>query len=156
MKHLFAMVLMIVPALAQADFSLSDMVGSWSGSGTYYEKPSRAKMQCRLTITGGDAKVTLSGRCGSSLGSETMKLDFIRQAGGKVVVQAAPGAPKKDSDIGQLSGRISGNFLIVSGSASDESVTIQFEKKSAGSLHFVTERIWEANSGQSSVMLTRR
>ncbi|MDJ0823069.1 MAG: hypothetical protein QNJ09_14825 [Paracoccaceae bacterium] len=156
MKHLLLTLFLMLPAAAQAEFKLSDMVGNWSGSGQYYEKPTRAKMQCRLTITGGDAKVTLSGRCGSTLGSETMKLDFIRQGGGSVIVRNAPGAPRNTTDIGQLTGRMSGNFLVVSGSAGPDAVTIQFEKKADGQLHFVTDRKWKENSGQSSVMLVRR
>ena len=105
MIRLAIILLLLSGAAARAEFSLADMVGTWAGSGVYKENLSQAKVRCQLAVTGGAGKVTVSGRCGSSLGAETIVLDFTRQGDGRIVVTEGPGAPRNDSQIEALVGR---------------------------------------------------
>lgn len=148
--------LTLTTAQARADLTLTQMVGTWTGAGTYSEALSEARMRCRLTIAGDDAKVTMSGRCGSSLGAEDVVLDFIRQGDGSVRVQSGPGAPAQDSEIKALSGRPQGNQLMVTGAAGLESVAMQFVKNADGTLYFATERKWQTGRSQSVITLSPR
>ncbi len=141
---------------ARAELTLSQLTGTWTGAGNYAEGLSEARMRCRLTIAGDDAKVTMSGRCGSSLGAEDVVLDFIRQSDGSVRVQSGPGAPQQDSEIEALTGRPQGNQLFVTGSAGQESVAMQFVKNADGTLYFATERKWQTGRSQSVITLQPR
>ena len=148
--------LALTSAEARADLTLSQLVGTWTGSGTYAEALSEARMRCRLSIAGDDAKVTLSGRCGSSLGAEDVVLDFIRQGDGSVIVRSGPGAPQQDSKIAALTGRPQSNQLYVTGAAGDESVAMQFVKNADGTLYFATERKWQTGRSHSVITLQPR
>ena len=148
--------LSLTTAEARADLTLSQLVGNWTGSGNYREGVSEARMRCRLTIAGDDAKVTMSGRCGSSLGAEDVVLDFIRQGDGSVIVQSGPGAPQQESKIEALTGRPQGNQLFLTGAADGESVAMQFVRNADGTLYFATERKWRTGRSQSVITLQPR
>ncbi len=156
MKRLIFLCLLLVPGMARAEFALSDMVGTWAGTGSYTEALSKATMKCRLTVTGDDARVTVNGRCGSSLGADDVTLDFVRQSGSRVVVEETPGAPKQDSEIEEVSGNLTATQLFVRGAGGDETVAIQFVKNDDGTLYFATERTWKGGDSQSRVTLSRR
>lgn len=156
MMRLATLVLMLLPMAAQADFTLSDLLGTWSGSGTYYERPSKARMKCRLSFAGNDSQVRMTGRCGSSLGAQDLTLDFIRQGSNGVIVRSPPGATQSNSDIAEMQGQMSGNYLIAAGSAGAETAKFQFESKADGTLAFVTEHKDGTFFSQSVVTLSRR
>ena len=156
MMRLLLVLLFLMPAGARADFVLSEMVGTWSGQGEYYELLSKARMRCRLSVVGNDAKVTLSGRCGSSLGAEDVVLDFIRQPDGQIVSRAGVGAPESDSPIEALYGRPTKTQLIVRGQSGKESVVMQFVKNADGTLYFVTRRDGAQGKRTSAITLSRR
>jgi len=159
MKRLFILISFALVSLAlpaQADFRLLDMVGNWGGSGVYSEGVSKARMRCRISVTGDDAKVTLTGRCGSSLGAADVVLDFIAIGDGKVTVQPGDGAPASDSPITMLTGQLSATQLNVSGANYAESVVMQFVKNTDGTLNFATKRKWRTGRSQSTIRLVRR
>ena len=156
MMKLLAVMLAVVPVMARAEFVLSDMVGSWSGSGMYYEAMSQAKMKCRLTMAGDAAGITMKGRCGSSLGAHDVVLDFVAEDDGRVFVQGGDNAPSVDSEIEELTGKITGNQLNLSGQAGPDSVRMQFVLNEDGSIYFATERKWPQGDSRSKITLTRR
>lgn len=156
MIRLLIFLLLLAPSTAWADFKLSDMVGTWSGSGKYWEPLTTAQMGCKLRITGNDAKVTLSGRCGSSIAAEKMLLDFVRQGNGQIVVTAGKGAPPSDSPIEALTGTPTKTELFVRGQSGAETVVMQFAKKADGTIYFATERDGAKGRRVSVVTLTRR
>jgi hypothetical protein len=146
----------LAPMPAWAEFTLSDLVGNWSGSGKYYERPSSAKMKCRLSFAGDDARVRMTGRCGSSLGAQDLELDFIREGNRGVVVQSAPGAPKSKSAIARMAGQMTATMMIAEGVAATESAKFQLEIKPDGTMHFLTQRKDGTFFSQSTVVLVRR
>jgi len=156
MKSMILALAMLAPLPAMAELALSDLVGTWTGQGTYVEGLSSAKMRCNLGITGTDAMVRLSGRCGSSLGAESVVLDFTKAADGSVSVSSGPGAPANDSKIDVMQGKITANQLILRGAAGDETVTIELLQNPNGSLHFATRRTWTGKKATSVVTLIRR
>lgn len=145
-----------LPAAAQADLSLSDLVGSWTGEGSYFERPTKTRMKCRLSFSGDEARLHMAGKCGSSLGAHDVNVDFIRQGGNSIIVRAAPGARNDDSQIARMEGRLSGNFLIAQGTGGTETAKIQLESKPDGSMVFVTQREDGTFFAQSVVTLKRR
>ncbi len=156
MRMVLTAALCLTGAAARAEMSLADLVGSWTGSGTYHEALSQAKMKCRLTTVGDAAKVTISGRCGSSLGANDVVLDIVRQADGTVTMQSGGRAPGFETDIDQLTGRITGNQLMLSGEAGIERARLQFALNDDGSLRFASERKWQTGNSRSLVTLKQR
>ncbi|MGP6089901.1 hypothetical protein [Antarctobacter jejuensis] len=156
MRILTLMLALCLPATAQADLSLSDLVGTWAGEGSYYERPTKTRMKCRISFAGDDAQVRLTGKCGSSLGAHDLSLDFIRDGSSKVIVRAAPGAKNDESKIERMEGQLSGNFLIAEGTGGTETAKFQLESKRDGSIVFVTQREDGTFFAQSVVTLRRR
>lgn len=158
MRHALTLtlILSVLPVVAQAEFSLSDLVGTWTGEGSYYERPTRAKMKCRLSFAGTDAQVRMTGRCGSSLGAQDLEIDFVREGASGVVVRPAPGAPTSDSKLTEMSGQLQGNLMIASGTSGTETAKFQLESRADGTLQFVTQREDGTFFSQSVVTLVRR
>ncbi len=154
MRHALIFALILLPGLARADFALTDMVGSWSGTGTYAEALSQAKMKCRLNVAGADSKVTMTGRCGSSLGASDVVMDIVRSGTGIVIT--GDGGPDVDTEIDQLTGQISGQQIFVTGAEGKDSVKMQFVMNADGTLYFATERKWLTGSSWSKITLVRR
>lgn len=148
--------LALLPLSAQADFVLSDLVGTWAGEGSYYERPTKARMKCRLSFAGTDAQVRMSGRCGSSLGARNLELDFVRQGKTGVIVRAAPGAPTSDTGLTAMQGQMTGNRMAAAGTSGTETARFQIETQPDGTLRFVTQRENGTFFSQSVVILIRR
>lgn len=156
MRHMLFAVALLIPSPIWAAFQLSELVGQWTGQGTYTEGVSKAKMRCNLSFVGTDAKVTMSGRCGSSLGAESVVLDFANDADGGVTVRSGAGAPESDSAITGLTGVPGPNGLVVKGSGGDESVIIELLLNANGTLRFATQRNSSNGMAISIVDLSRR
>ncbi|GEM_PF-6301365 len=156
MIRILALAIFIVPSVSRADFALSDMIGAWAGTGVYSEALSQAKMKCKLTMLGDAKKVTMSGRCGSTLGAGNVVLDFVRQEDGQIVVHAGGDALQPASEIGELVGRFTDDQLIVTGAAGHESVKMQLILDADGSIFFATERKWLTGKSSSEITLVRR
>lgn len=156
MIRLWLIFTLVLAGNARAEMSLADLVGDWSGSGTYSEALSSARMKCRLTMTGTAAKVTIAGRCGSSMGANDVVLDLVRQGDGRITLTSARDAPGFETAITGLSGRITGNQLTLRGEAGLERAATQFVLNADGSLRFAAERKWLTGNSQSIVTLQRR
>lgn len=156
MIRLFLILLALVPVPARADFALSDLVGTWNGAGTYEEGVSQARMRCRITVTGSDAQVRLTGRCGSSLGAEDVRVDVLRQADGSVTLVSPNGPTREPFSVREISGRPQGDRLTLQGTAGLESVIVQFVLHADGRLTFATQRKWRTGRSRSQVTMTRR
>ncbi|MCP3969947.1 MAG: hypothetical protein GY717_06460 [Rhodobacteraceae bacterium] len=156
MTRFLFVLLLLLPAAARAEFVLSDLVGNWTGSGSYQEGLSKARMRCRLTVVGNNTKVTLSGRCGSSLGSERMVLDLIRRADGTIVLRSGDGAPQDDTSLAELVGYTARTQLFVSGESGHDSASVLFARNQNGTLYFASKRKWQTGNSQSAITLSRR
>ena len=152
---LIASLCLTAPAGA-ADMSLADLVGRWAGTGTYHEATSKARMQCRLTVTGDAAQVSFAGRCGSSMGAHDVVLHFTGQGNGQIEVVAGEGASGVETKIDKLTGRIDGQQLTVNGAAGVESAKMQFALMADGTVRFVAERKWATGRSHSTVVLRER
>ena len=151
MIRILLLCLVLLPAAARAEFTLSDMVGTWSGSGTYTEGVSQARMRCRIVVAGGDARVRLSGRCGSSLGAEDVAVEAVRQPDGRIALISPDGPTREPFSVREVSGVPQGDRLVLHGSAGVESVTVEFRRNANGTLSFVTQRKWRTGRSQSQV-----
>ena len=156
MIRIFFIFLLLFAGPARAEMTLADLVGNWAGTGMYYEGLSKAKMKCRLTGAGNSAHVTMTGRCGSSLGAEDVDIEFSRQGDGSILLISGDNAPSVDTEIDTVSGRLEGNQMFLQGQAKHETFKMQFAVNADGSLRFATERKWQTGKSRSIVTLQRR
>jgi len=154
---LITLIILGCATVAQAaEFHLGALAGNWSGSGSYTEGISTARLICRLTASGDDRQVHMTGRCGSSLGNEDVDMVLVRAAEGTVTVSSGTAASRRDSPVENLQGVPEGNQLVARGSAEDEVVTLVLRFEDTGVLRFAVQRRWTGGKEESVVDLSAR
>jgi hypothetical protein len=156
MKTLICAVLVLVPNVAFAQFSLDTLVGKWSGQGTYAENMSSAKMRCKIDFAGGADKVTMTGRCASGLGAQKVALDLVQSKDGSITAKAAAGAPENKTEIDGLTGLPTERHLVMDGVAGEDSIKMEFLMNADGSLRFGVHSIIGPKDGKSVIRLIRQ
>jgi hypothetical protein len=115
MKHVFlatalSTILLVSTAQAASDSFFDNLSGSWFGSGkAYLSKYGEISANCRVAITGAEAKVAMNGSCGMLVFQRALGLS-IKNAGGNKYVGTYTGSATGPA---KLSGTLRGNSLFM-------------------------------------------
>ncbi|MEQ8451639.1 MAG: hypothetical protein RIB97_18375 [Nitratireductor sp.] len=103
--------LLLLPGTAAAASPLDTLIGVWRGKGMVRERPGAAleRAACRLTArAAGDARISVTGRCGTAGGTARFSIALHRRPGGRI--DAVVSSPTLPEDI-DYAGTVSGNRL---------------------------------------------
>ena len=103
--------LLLLPGTAAAASPLDTLIGVWRGKGMVRERPGAAleRAACRLTArAAGDARISVTGRCGTAGGTARFSIALRRRPGGRI--DAVVSSPTLPEDIG-YGGTVSGNRI---------------------------------------------
>ena len=154
MRYL-ALILCIFPLPVFADLALSQLVGRWDGNGVYQDNSSTFRLRCKLRIEGEAARIDMSGRCVSGLGTQTISLVLLRFDDGSFVVSGGHGPGSNNSEIKELRGRPTPHGVLLSAKTITEHAKMEFLLEPDGALRWGAIR--EApRGGYRSVVTLRR
>ena len=87
MRYLLAIGLTMVAHGAMAQDVLTDLAGSWAGSGTYLDRNIEEDIRCRINVTSNDSTTNIAGVCASARRNEDIELSILRNDDGTLTAQ---------------------------------------------------------------------
>jgi hypothetical protein len=151
-----ALLLLLLPATARAEFALPQLLGDWSGSGNYARGEASGMLRCRLAITPeGQFRVEVSGRCASAEGATAVAFVLIPQADGTIMTESRLDTPP-DTRIEALRGLPEADRLVLDGSAAGETVELSLWLLENGNLGFASRHLRYGREDRMQVELSPR
>lgn len=87
MRCLLAIGLTMMAHGAMAQDVLTDLAGSWAGSGTFLDRNIEEDIRCRINVTSDGNTTNIAGVCASARRNENVDLRIIRNDDGTLTAQ---------------------------------------------------------------------